>query len=380
MVVAYIKNDSLDAAKKYFDIIESDKERFAAGAFYDDYLEAKKQLALATNDVDEAIKLAKEHLDIKKEKESFVEWYNAEKFLADAYKAKNDEGSMNIHLNNYYRIKDSVNNVQNIKSLSYYQTLYETEKRDNTIKAQEKDLALLEEKDKVRKQWLLLFGILGVIGITGFVLYKNYRQKLERRIAVEQLRTKISADLHDDVGSLLTGLSMQTELLARQVPEESKYKLERVSAISKDAMLKMRDAVWAMDARKDNWQSLTDRMNEFASEYLESKEIDYSVQIDNIDLAENLPGGIRQNLYLIFKEAIANVLKHSNADMVKAKLSKTKNTITMLIEDNGQTSDKKGPSAGLGLSNMKLRAEQLNGKLQFSQDSGFSLRLEIPTI
>lgn len=377
LVMAYIKNDSLNAAKALIKIMDADKEKFATGQFRDDFLEAKKHIALASNEYDEAIQLASEHLTLKKEKESYVELYNAEKFLANAYKAKGDINRANYHDNNYFRIKDSINSVQNVKSLSYYQTLYETEKRDNTIKEQKLDLVVLEQKNRTRNQWFLFLGILTALGVGGFVLYKNYKQKLQRRLAVEKLRTQISADLHDDVGSLLTGLSMQTEILAKQVPEEQKFKLERVSAISKDAMLKMRDAVWAMDARKDNWQSLTDRMNEFAIENLQTKDIAYTLDVNNIELSKAMQGAVRQNLYLIFKEAIANVLKHSNATKVNVHLKKHKNNFIMDIADNG-SSQKKLSKAGQGLTNMTLRATQLLGNLNYRNDNGFKITVAIP--
>lgn len=377
LVMAYIKNDSLDAAKRNFAIMESDKEKFASGPFYDDYLEAKKNIKLASKNYEDALALAQEHLQIKKSKESFVELYNAEKFLAEVYKAKGDENNANIHINNYYKIKDSINNVQKVKSLSYYQTLYETEKRDNTIKEQQKNIALLAIKDKVRNQQLIAVIILTVLGVFFFIFYKNSKQKLQRKIAIERLRTQISADLHDDVGSLLTGLSMQTELLARQVPETQKLKLERVSNISKEAMLKMRDAVWAMDARKDNWQSLTDRMNEFAAETLQIKNIDYSLNTGNVKLSKAMQGAVRQNLYLIFKEALANILKHSNATMVNVEIKKNKNTFILAIADNG-SSIKELSKAGQGLTNMTLRATQLSGTLAYKNDNGFMITVTIP--
>lgn len=377
LIIAYVANDSLDKARSLINEVEDNKDTFAQPDFYGDYLESKKYFAKAEKNYTEAIKIGKEHLALKRGEDSFVEIYNSEKFLADVYALIGDQNNANAHLTQYYKIKDSISSVQNVKSLAYYQTLYETDKKDLTIKNRDASIALLAEKDKVRNQWFLLLGVLGIVGIIGFVLYKNYKQKLQRRIAVEQLRTQISADLHDDVGSLLTGLSMQTELLAKQVPEEQKFKLERVSAISKDAMLKMRDAVWAMDARKDNWQSLTDRMNEFAIENLQTKDIAYTLDVNNIELSKAMQGAVRQNLYLIFKEAIANVLKHSNATKVNVQIKKQKNNFIMDIADNG-SSQKKLSKAGQGLTNMTLRATQILGNLNYRNDNGFKITVAIP--
>ena len=375
---AYALNDSLQKAKQYISYFENEKEVWNANTDYTMYLDAKINILFAEKKYTKALSLIQEKNKLLDNKQSFVEQYRTQKKLADIYGALGDQVSQNKHLVLYYKIKDSITNVQNITSLAYYQTLYETEKRDKKILAQEKDIALLDEKNKVRNQWFLFLAIFSILGITGFILYKNYKQKLQRRLAVEQLRTKISADLHDDVGSLLTGLSMQSELMAKQVPEAQKFKLERISKISKDAMLKMRDAVWAMDARKDNWQSLIDRMNEFATENLQTKDISYTLDVNKIELSKSMQGAVRQNLYLIFKEAIANVLKHSNATKVDVLIKKSKNNFIMHIADNG-SSQKKLSNAGQGLTNMTLRATQLLGNLQYKNDEGFAITVSIPS-
>ena len=197
-------------------------------------------------------------------------------------------------------------------------------------------------------------------------------------MAIEQLRTKISADLHDDVGSVLTGLAMQTDLIERKVPEKHKEQLQKVSSLSRAAMLQMRDAVWSMDARKDNWGSLIDRIKEFASENLNTKDITYDVSTTGINATQDLPGAIRQNLYLITKEAIANILKHSTASQVVMALHKSKSAILLSIQDNGVTEMNGLTPSGLGLSNMEKRATQLDGKISFDHSNGFLIKVEIP--
>lgn len=308
LVIAHATANDINKAEEYLKIIESNPDKYTTGIAEDYYIEARKNLALAKKNYDEAISLEKEHLQRKKNEQSFVENYNAENFLAKVYYKIGDTNTANIHKNEYYRIKDSVSSAQKIKSLIYYQTLYETEKRDATIALQKANIVLLDEKNTVRNLWFLIIAIAAGVLFTLFFIRNRYKQKLQRRVAIEQLKTKISTDLHDDVGSVLTGLAMQSELIERQVPEENKEQLRKVSSLSRAAMLQMRDAVWAMDARKDNWNSLTDRIKEFASENLQTKEIKCNIQTTGIDQTQELPGAIRQNLYLITKEAIANVL------------------------------------------------------------------------
>jgi len=376
LVIAYASANDIPEAERYLKRVENDPEKYTTGLAEDYYIEAKKNLAFAKANYKEALTLGTEHLKRKKTEESFVEIYNAENFLAKTFDKLGNSNQANIHKNEYYRIKDSVSTAQKVKALSYYQTLYETEKKDSKIKEQEGNLELLETKSKVRNQWFIIAAILGVLGFIIFFLNSKFKEKVAKQKAVEKLRTKISADLHDDVGSLLTGLAMQSEILGKNAPENISKKLDRVSSLSREAMLKMRDAVWVMDARKDNWQSLIDRINEFASENLGAKNLAYKLNQSNPSNEEEIEGATRQHLYLVVKEAIANILKHSNADTVTIDMSKSKNEISLSILDNGKV-EKQG-TAGLGVSNMKQRIEELNGQLDIFTNEGYQIAIKIP--
>lgn len=227
---------------------------------------------------------------------------------------------------------------------------------------------------------------MNTIGIVAYITIQYFRRKgflaqilaeEERRsAAIERLRVKISSDLHDDVGSILTGLAMQTEILQQGATEDRSQKLQRLGQLSRDAMSRMRDAVWAMDTRKDKWESLQDRMREFAEETLGEKGIDYQIKFENINFQNQLPSEIRQNLYLIFKEAITNVVKHAQASKVNIFLKNVGAAFEMKIKDNGIGRKQNDfQSAGLGLSNMQLRAEQIQANLEFLQKDGFGILL-----
>ncbi len=374
---AYLQNDSIKKAQDYLLLLEKNPDN-TTGRNRSAYLDALKHLALYNKDYDKAIKFGREQLDINTSRNLFEEMMNDHKFLSTTYEKTNIPEKAYSHYKRYTTIKDSLQDIKKINGLSYYQTLYETEKRDQQIQAQNANIDLLKEKNKVRNQWFIIGGILVTLMFLVFYLRSRYKQKLQRRIAIEQLRTKISADLHDDVGSVLTGLAMQTDLIERKVPQEHKKQLQKVSSLSRAAMLQMRDAVWSMDARKDNWGALIDRINEFASENLSSKNINYTLESTGIQVDRELPGAIRQNLYLIAKEAIANILKHSTASRVTIELQASKNWISLVIEDNGVVTTNGRSPTGLGLSNMKKRAAQLDGSVGFDHTNGFLVTIEIP--
>ncbi len=228
------------------------------------------------------------------------------------------------------------------------------------------------------RTWWFYISCIIILSLLIYSLVAYYfRQQLEKRLAIEKLRTKISSDLHDDVGSILTGLAMQTEIMEHTAEGTNKDRLGRISELSRSAMSRMRDAVWAMDSRKDKWSALRDRMNEFASETLEIQEINYTINFDGINLEEQIKADIRQNIYLIFKEAVTNIVKHSTANKVDVVLSKKGKVLELMIHDNGNPKKKKSVSTGLGMSNMKMRAEQINATLSIHEEQGFKILLRV---
>lgn len=215
--------------------------------------------------------------------------------------------------------------------------------------------------------------------VAGLVLaWSQYR--LQQAVKMERLRVKISSDLHDEVGTLLSGLAMQTEVLELTARQEDKPRLHRIAELSRSAMLSMRDTVWAIDARKDKLENLLDRIREHAAETLTPKHFHFDLTVKDLDLKKTLPVDVRQNLYLICKEALTNIAKHSNGDAAQVALTRTGEVLEMRIGDNGRVEEKPYKTTGLGLSNMQLRAERLGGSIEFSQKDGFcvSIRVKMP--
>lgn len=225
--------------------------------------------------------------------------------------------------------------------------------------------------------WSYLLYILLISGlIYGFIQYR-IAQGIDKIKAMESIRMKISGDLHDDVGSILGGLAMQSQMMALTAKDEDKESLNELSAMSHDAMESMRDTVWAIDSRKDRYENLIDRMRAFAEKSLNRKQMGHDFQIEIDDPKKFIDPQKRQNIYLIFKEAITNIVKHSNATQVDIVFSKQKNQLYLLIHDNGSPLQNGTSSDGLGLSNMKMRASQLGGYLTTTYEKGFKLELTL---
>jgi ligand-binding sensor domain-containing protein/two-component sensor histidine kinase len=220
------------------------------------------------------------------------------------------------------------------------------------------------------------FYLLCAFAIGGLV-YAWLWYRLQHALKIERMRVQISSDLHDDVGTLLAGLAMQSEALELTASDKDRTKLRRISDISRNAMAHMRDTVWAIDARKDKVENLLDRMREHAEETLTPRDFHFDIQVENIPLKQNLSTQVRQNLYLIFKEAVTNVARHSNGDKVLVTLKKADTGFEMRIWDNGRTAEKTYKTTGLGTTNMSMRAEKMGGRLEISRNDGFCVVLRL---
>ncbi|WP_375444644.1 two-component regulator propeller domain-containing protein [uncultured Fibrella sp.] len=222
--------------------------------------------------------------------------------------------------------------------------------------------------------WAYVVYTLFTASIVYAIIQYRVRQGLERIRALEAIRTRISSDLHDDVGSILSGLAMQSQMIALTAGEDQKDPLNEISDMSHEAMDRMRDTVWAIDSRKDKYENLVDRMRAFAEKNLNLKQISHNFEIAVDDPRQFIDPQTRQNIYLIFKEAISNICKHSDARQVTIQFRQSKSGLYLLIHDNG-SERKPTNSDGLGLKNMAMRATQLGGHLVANYDNGFTVEL-----
>jgi len=222
--------------------------------------------------------------------------------------------------------------------------------------------------------WVQSFALLLICGIVYIAVKRKFQLEIKRKEAAARLRTKISIDLHDDVGSLLSGVALQSELLTYGEEGDKKESLQEISALSRVAMEKMRDIVWAIDSRKDRYENLIDRMRSFAQRSLAAKSIDLEFRVEGINSSNRINAESRQNFYLLFKEAITNIVKHSDASKVNVEFFKEGHNLILDIRDNGRYNSPI-KSDGLGLINMKTRAEALGGKLLIDHNNGFQVKV-----
>ena len=225
-----------------------------------------------------------------------------------------------------------------------------------------------------KRWWFMALLLLTIAGIA----YSIFRYRLQQALAMERLRTKISSDLHDDVGSLLSGLAMQTELMEINASETDKFKLQKIAGISRNAISQMRDLVWSIDSRRETVEDLLERMRELAEELLLPKDISFQMDSFNVkNPNKKLPAYTKQHIFLIYKEAITNILRHSDATHAAVTITNDTKGCCLIIKDNGSKKECY-TSTGLGLSNMTMRAVNLKGHLEFNKENGFEVKLFLP--
>ena len=221
--------------------------------------------------------------------------------------------------------------------------------------------------------WFILLCVLMILAVA----YIAIRFRVQQLLALEQLRTKISIDLHDDLGSMLSGIAMQSELLGTNAKIEDKNKLNKISKLSRDAISSMRDLVWSIDNRRERVSDLLERMQELAEELLFPKNISFHLEKNDLNLNKKLSVTAKQQLFFIYKEAITNILKHSNAENVYLTFVNQDSFGKVIIRDDG-TFHKSKKSTGFGLANMSLRAQKMNGTLDFIKEGGFEIHISLP--
>ncbi|NNE25368.1 MAG: hypothetical protein HKN09_00865 [Saprospiraceae bacterium] len=225
--------------------------------------------------------------------------------------------------------------------------------------------------------WFYLLSFTGM----GLIFYAFYKNRLEQYKKIIQVRQRIATNLHDEVGSMMTRIALESDLINAAVysDTESKKKIKEIADQSREASSTMSDIVWSFDARQDQTKSLLDRMRQHMHNMLTPLEIEHILKADNLNENQKLKPEVRQNIYLIFKEAVHNIVKHSNANQVTVSIEQTNGLFSMIVKDNGRGTKNGSPSSGQGLTNMNARAKKIGGHLEINEKNGYTVKLEVDT-
>jgi ligand-binding sensor domain-containing protein/two-component sensor histidine kinase len=214
-----------------------------------------------------------------------------------------------------------------------------------------------------RPSVLLLFG-LGAVALA----YGWHRNRLKSVLAVERVRMRVATDLHDDIGTDLSEIAILSELLGRKEQRAPAGTLAEIGDRARRLVDSMSDIVWSTDPRKDDIESLVQRIRHFAANTLESQGIAWSLEVEDGLEARSLDPDRRRQILLIVKEALTNVARHADCTRACLRIFRADGEIAVEIEDNGKGFDDLAgaPTPGQGLSSMRARAVSLGGTLEVS--------------
>jgi signal transduction histidine kinase len=202
-----------------------------------------------------------------------------------------------------------------------------------------------------------------VLALSGYLLWRYRRREAQRQ---EAMRTRIAADLHDEVGSMLTQISMQSTLLreGRYAPAQQQEYLDQMAEASRRAARQMSDAVWSIDARYDSAASLLDRLRDHAHEVLPPARLELDFGAEPSIGTAVVPLATRQALYYIYKETLHNIVKHAHAQQVQVRLRLLgAGVLELAVRDDGQGPARPSRPGGQGLANMRMRAQAIGGSV-----------------
>lgn len=296
-------------------------------------------------------------------------------WLAECYEGINDYKNAYKFQKLYTSLGDSMFNETKNNQIEEMKAKYETEKKDKDISLLNKDKEIqIAEIKKQKLQKYSYIGGLGLVIILMFFGYRTYRTRQALRL--QDIRNKIAGDLHDDIGSTLNSISVYSEV-ARKKDEQQDEALEMIGDASRKIIDAMSDIVWTINPDNDNFAKIIFRMKSLAYNLFRAKKIEFTFHSDEILNEKKLSLEERRNFYLIFKEAVNNLVKYSNAMRVAITLSNENEYIKLRIQDDGVGFDTSEDNSGNGLKNMKRRADEMKAQFKIESSKGNGTQIEL---
>jgi signal transduction histidine kinase len=310
---------------------------------------------------------------------------------SEYYTTNNEYGNATKYLNRLIAYKDSINSVEVKTAFAQMDSLLYDNEKQRLINERDIQIKTLEinNLNKSKRITFLSLGtlILLISSLLGYLYYRKKQQLKNKDIVLLksenefigiksslegqiQERTRISKEIHDELGSSLTSISLLTEVLKKRLDTNSNPEVNKISDTSADMVDKMNEIIWALNTSNDTANSLVAYVRKFANNFLQDANIELEFSEKEMDEYKPLEGAVRRNIYLTIKEAINNIVKHSNAKKV-TMLVNMADGLQIEIKDDGKGINFDTlPKFRNGLGNMKKRMEDIGGKFSIENNNG----------
>jgi ligand-binding sensor domain-containing protein/signal transduction histidine kinase len=216
----------------------------------------------------------------------------------------------------------------------------------------------------------------------GLIVYTLHRYRLSRLLELERVRTRIATDLHDEIGSNLSLIAMVSDVAGRTVTQADSQMagwLSLIASTSRETVDAMSDIVWMVNPRMDRIGDLTQRMRRAADDACSAANVALRFIAPTGDTDMKLGVDRRREVFMIFKEAVNNIVRHAQCTQVEIELTLEDSGLQLRLSDNGKGFDLSSASSGNGLASMRRRAQQVGGDLDISSvGAGTTIRLRVP--
>ena len=271
--------------------------------------------------------------------------------------------------------KDSLQQEAAANKLLQMTLLYEQEKKNveiEQLRAKNAEQQMTTNQATFRSQLLGLLMLLCLL--LGAVLWKHYENKhLEK---YKQLRIQLTNDLHDNISSSLNHI----KIIANKISSDTHYSIEekkeyakKLKSISKGVVHNMHDLIWGLDDKKETLQDLLMRMMDHANQVLGTVNMPYEIDNQITKTSQLVKAEVKNNIYAIFKEAINNIVKHTQAEKVEITFTLKGGLFTMYIKNDTNILLDTAYSSNIGLKSIRQRATAISGKVAIDQTDQYFL-------
>jgi ligand-binding sensor domain-containing protein/signal transduction histidine kinase len=210
------------------------------------------------------------------------------------------------------------------------------------------------------------------IGLVGSVLTIAYRFRVNQLLKMEQMRRRIAADLHDDIASSLSSVAIYAAVIQRQLretPEDIRSLLDRIRDLSRESMDNIGLIVWSVDPRRDELTEVFRYFQTYATQLCKAAGVEFVSQLPDVVSSVLLTPEQRRTIFLIFKEALNNALRHSRCSRIDFVCALRGHALQLALTDNG-CGFSGGFAAGHGLHNMRSRGESIRAHMEITSVPG----------